>query len=134
MQHTKIKLFILLFGIWLPTAWCGTFCTYLEDGDSHIEIKQSLVQSIPRGTVIQASIDGHFLTVTFTRDIGTLAMGLDKVSLDVHGDKVLRIGFPSAIRDLKNNTVTNTFGDAVFALTKFDDSPIYKKTRKGNQQ
>ena len=80
MQQTKIKLIILLFGLWLPTAWCGAFGTYLKDGDSHIEIKQSRVQSIPKGSTIQASIDGHWLTVTFTQDIGTVTMELDKVS------------------------------------------------------
>ena len=33
-----------------------------------------------KGSTIQASIDGHWLTVTFTQDIGTLTMELDKVS------------------------------------------------------
>ncbi len=33
-----------------------------------------------RGSTIQASIDGHYLTVTFTQDIGTLTMELDKAS------------------------------------------------------
>lgn len=51
---------------------------------------------------------------------------LVRVNLDAYGDKVLRIGFPSAIRDLKNNTITNTFGDAVFTLTKYDDNPSFK--------
>ena len=80
MRQTKIKQIILLFGFLLPTVWCGAIGTYLEDGDSHIEIKQSHVQGAPKGSTIQASIDGHYLTVTFTQDIGTLTMELDKVS------------------------------------------------------
>ena len=33
-----------------------------------------------KGTTIQASIDGHWLSVTFTQNIGTLTMELEKVS------------------------------------------------------
>lgn len=49
-----------------------------------------------------------------------------KVRLDNNGDKVLRIGFPSIIRNLKTNTINNNFGDAVFVLTKYD-GPWNKK-------
>lgn len=33
-----------------------------------------------KGTTIQASLDGHWLSVTFTQDIGTLTMELEMVS------------------------------------------------------
>lgn len=80
MRQTKIKQFILLFGFLLPTVWCGAIGTYSKDGDSHIEIKQSHVQGAPKGSTIQASLDGHWLSVTFTQNIGTLTMELEKVS------------------------------------------------------
>ena len=38
------------------------------------------VSSAPKGSTIQASIDGHYLTVTYTQDIGTVTMELDKVN------------------------------------------------------
>lgn len=34
------------------------------------------------------------------------------------GRKVVSFEFPSFIRDLQNQTINNTFGDAVFVLTK----------------
>ena len=79
MQHTKIKQFVLLLGFLLPAAWCGANSTHINDGFSHIAVKERAVQGAPKGSTIQATIDGHFLTVTFTQDIGTLAMELDKV-------------------------------------------------------
>jgi len=33
-----------------------------------------------KGSTIQASLDGHWLSVTFTQNIGTLTMELEKVS------------------------------------------------------
>lgn len=53
---------------------------------------------------------------------------LYKVHLNNLGEKVLNIGFPSEIRDIKHNTISNTFGDAVFSLIKYDGSPFSKKT------
>ena len=47
--------------------------------------------------------------------------------LNNQGNKVLRISFPSEIRNLKNNTINNTFGDAVFIITKSSNHPSYKK-------
>ncbi len=43
-------------------------------------IERASHSSSEKGSTIQASIDGHYLTVIFTQDIGTLAMELDKVS------------------------------------------------------
>ena len=43
MQHSKIKQFILLLGLLLPTAWCGANDTRFFDGLSHIGIKEGLL-------------------------------------------------------------------------------------------
>lgn len=40
------------------------------------------------------------------------------VTEDRRGDRQLSIQFPSSIRDVKNRRVNNTFGDAVFSITK----------------
>ena len=52
----------------------------LSNRGNPIIILESTAQSDPRSSTIQASIDGHYLSVFFTQDIGTLAMELDKVS------------------------------------------------------
>ncbi len=40
------------------------------------------------------------------------------VHINGDGEKVISFDFPSYIRDLQNHTINNTFGDAVFVLTK----------------
>ena len=74
MQHTKIKQFVLLLGLLLPTAWCGANSTHINDGFSHIAVKERAVQDAPRGSSIQASINGHVLTVVFTENLGQVAV------------------------------------------------------------
>lgn len=41
---------------------------------SHINVKEAHVQGAPRGSSIQASISGHYLTVTFTENLGQVAI------------------------------------------------------------
>lgn len=79
-KHFNLKHVVLLLGLLMSAVWCGASNLVLKDGYSHINIKENNVQGTPKGTTIQASIDGHYLTVIFTQDIGTLAMELDKVS------------------------------------------------------
>ena len=50
------------------------------EGTPILTIAKSQHGGTDRSSTIQASIDGHYLTVIFTQDIGTLAMELDKVS------------------------------------------------------
>ena len=72
MRNTTIKQFILLLGLMLPVAWCGANTT--NDGYSHIQIKESHVQSVPKGSTIQASINGHLLVVVFSENLGQVAV------------------------------------------------------------
>jgi hypothetical protein len=80
MQKVNSKLFLLLLGILLPVICYKVSASCSLDGLHPIQTKEAHVASIPKGHTIQASIDGHWLTVTFTQDIGTLTMELDKVS------------------------------------------------------
>ena len=69
-KKNNFKQFVLLLGILLSTAWCGASSTNCIDGFSHINVKVAHVQSAPKSSSIQASIDGHFLTVVFTENLG----------------------------------------------------------------
>lgn len=80
MQKVNSKLYLLLLSLILPVACYKVSASCLLDGLHPIQVNESNVQSAPKGSTIQASIDGHYLTVIFTQDIGTLAMELDKVS------------------------------------------------------
>ncbi len=54
----------------LPLGWCYANNTHLEDGYSLVPIMESNVQSSPKGSSIQATIDGHYLTVVFLENLG----------------------------------------------------------------
>jgi len=77
---TKFKRCIVLLALMLPVAWSGATIIHSADGYSAIQVKEAHITSAPKGSTIQASIDGHYLSVTFTQDIGDVTMELDKVS------------------------------------------------------
>ena len=58
--------------IFLPAVWCYAADTY--DGYSAIQVKEANVQHTPKGSSIQATIDGHYLTVVFTENLGQVAV------------------------------------------------------------
>lgn len=74
MRHVKIKQFFLLIGLLFPTAWSGANGALSLDGYSHIEIKESILQGAPKGSTIQASINGHMLIVAFTENLGEVTV------------------------------------------------------------
>ena len=81
MRYTRIRQIILLFGLMMPTIWCNAVDTNFTDGHSHIiNVKESHVQSIPKGSSIHASIDGHYLTVVFTENLGSVAVEITTAS------------------------------------------------------
>lgn len=80
MRHVKIKQFILLLGLLLPTVWSGANGTTSFDGLSHIEIKEGIVQGAPKGSTIIASIYGHMLTVAFTENLGEVDVEITECS------------------------------------------------------
>ena len=73
-KYFNLKHVILLLGLLLPAVWCGAFDLGSMDGFSNISIKEGNVQGIPRGSSIQASINGHQLTVVFTENLGQVSV------------------------------------------------------------
>lgn len=75
-MQTHLKQLVLLLSLLFSTLWCGANGTCSMDGFSNIIIKVGNVQSIPKGNTIQASIDGHLLTVVFTENLGEVVVEL----------------------------------------------------------
>ena len=74
MRHTKFKQFIMLFGFVISTT-VGIANGLNQFGSpSVITIKNRVVQGIPKGSSIQATIDGHTLSVVFLEDLGQVAI------------------------------------------------------------
>lgn len=69
-----------MLALLLPTLWCGANDNKMMDGFSNIHIKENNVQGIPKGSSIQASIDGHYLTVAFTENLGQVAIEITTAS------------------------------------------------------
>ena len=79
-KFNGFKLFIMLLGSILPVAGCYANGTIKFDGYSHIQIQESGVHDAPKGHTIQASIDGHYLMVVFTENVGPVAMEITTVA------------------------------------------------------
>ena len=71
-----LKRFMMVGLLLLPLAWCFANEQYLKDGHSNIPIKESRVQGSPRTTSIQASIDGHTLSVVFLENLGQVNVAI----------------------------------------------------------
>ena len=67
MTHIK---FIVLIGFILLMTRGAAIAGNLNDGHSHIQVKEKNVQDLPRGSSIQATIDGHTLSVVFLENLG----------------------------------------------------------------
>ncbi len=79
-NHFNLKHVALLLGLLMPAVWCGAHGTISMDGYSQIIIKENNLHGITKGNTIQATLDGHWHSVTFTQDVGTLTMELEMVS------------------------------------------------------
>lgn len=77
MKNLKIKQFALLFSIVLSTAWCQASISF--DGYSLIFIKEARVEGEPKSSSIQASIDGHTLSVVFLENLGQVYIEVEAV-------------------------------------------------------
>ncbi len=80
MQKSKLRFLWVLLGLMLPTAWCMADASISIDGHHPIQIKETNVQSAPKGFTIQATIDGHTLTVVFTENLGQVAVEVSTAS------------------------------------------------------
>ncbi|MBQ6307836.1 MAG: DUF3244 domain-containing protein [Bacteroidales bacterium] len=79
MQNKKLTLLLLWLGLLTPITWCDASGIISSDGYSHIVIKESEVHSEPKGSSIQASIDGHVLTVVFLENLGQVSIEISRV-------------------------------------------------------
>ena len=70
MQKHKTSQFILICCFLLSSIWCNANNNIITDGYSAIQIHEKKVESSPKGSSIQASIDGHVLSVVFTENLG----------------------------------------------------------------
>ena len=76
MQKFNLKQFVLLMGIILSTAWCNANNTVVTDGYSAVPI----VQGMPKGSSIHASINGHILMVAFSENLGQVQVEVTTAS------------------------------------------------------
>ena len=73
-KHFNLKHVALLLGLLMFAVWCGAKNLGSMDGFSNIIIKEGNVHSSPKGSTIQATIDGHTLTVVFTENLGQVSV------------------------------------------------------------
>ena len=74
MKNITLQLSLLLVGIFLPSAWLKVDASKVNDGYHPIQVKEAHVQSVPKGSSIQASINGHLLTVVFLENLGQVTV------------------------------------------------------------
>ncbi len=73
-KFINVKQMILLIGLLLPTVWCSAINLGFADGLNGIPIMESITQGEPKGSAIQASINGHLLIVVFTENLGQVSI------------------------------------------------------------
>jgi hypothetical protein len=73
MKHSvQTKKITLMLAFMFTVTWSGAVGTTANDGPSPIVIKEATVQGIPRTSSIEAIINGHQLTVTFSENLGNV--------------------------------------------------------------
>ena len=80
MHYPKNTLFTVLFAFMFSVTCCGAICTQSHDDQHPIVIKENSVHSEPKSSSIQASINGHVLTVTFTENLGDVQIDITTAS------------------------------------------------------
>jgi len=73
MQRFNLKILVLL-GMMLPATWCKADASIYKDEHHPIQVKEAHVQDAPKGSAIQASINGHMLIVVFSENLGQVAI------------------------------------------------------------
>lgn len=69
-----------MLGFLLPALWSFAFAKPTTDPTNNIIIQQANVQGDPKSSSIQASINGHTLTVVFTENLGQVNIEVSSVS------------------------------------------------------
>lgn len=76
MRNTTIKHFVFLLCLLTSALWGNAKNTFFKDGYSPIPVKEAHVQGHPKSSSIQASIDGHWLSVVFLENLGQVYIGI----------------------------------------------------------
>lgn len=80
MQKFKSKIFLVLLSLMVQAAWCMADAPISMEDHHPIQVKEAHVQGAPKGSTIQASINGHTLTVAFTENLGQVAVEVTTAS------------------------------------------------------
>ena len=92
MQKLNIlKQLVLLLGLLLPMIWCSASNIVITDGYERVLIKETNVQGTPKGSSINATLNGHTLTVVFTENLGEVAIEITTAT----GDSVQHLWTPT---------------------------------------
>ena len=79
MQHLNIKHIVLTLGLLITAFWFGAIEKPMMDSKP-VRIQEGTVQGTPKTNSIQASINGHYLTVVFTENLGNITVEVSKVN------------------------------------------------------
>ena len=79
MLHKNTLLKTILLFLMQATVWSNAFCTGMEIGYSEIQVKEKRVHGIPKGSSIQATLDGHTLSVVFLENLGQVYVEVEEV-------------------------------------------------------
>ena len=71
---------VLLLGFILTATWCDANNTSTTDGLGNILIIESQVQGVPRGSSIQATINGHTLSIVFLENLGQVSIEVSNLN------------------------------------------------------
>ena len=114
----RLKRLVLLVGFLMPTIWCVASGFIKADGYSGIPIKESGTHDNPRTSSIQASINGHALSVVFSENLGQVQIEVTTAT----GDTVdlMDMYTPNGY----NAYITNT-GDYVVTFTLSNGDEYY---------
>ena len=76
MHNLHLKQIALLFGLMLQSVLCIGYNCFAFDNQSNIVIHVAQAQGEPKGDAIQATINGHVLSVVFTENLGQVAIDI----------------------------------------------------------
>ena len=90
----------------------------IDDGYSNIQIKEAKVENLPRGNTIEASINGHTLSIVFLQNIG-------HVTVDVETDTGTPVDSQSLATPGSAQFYIAATGDYVFTVTLSNGDEYY---------
>ena len=69
-----------MLGLLFSTMVCSVYGRIINDGPNNIMIQTSQASGAPKDMYIQATINGHYLTVVFTENLGNVTVEVSKVN------------------------------------------------------